>query len=187
MTEIKPCAVKGCTSTKQHHHDQLSGALFQCPQGGGSRCSRPNGAPWVTPLVAPRLTRKALNARIAALEAENADLHAEIADKKDRLARCEGGGAIPVMWAVVDDQGVDLGSVRKCADGGFDAFSLSAPFTGRRCDTISAAIAAVADPDAEVVSKMRAAYESAAIPSDSKVSRVGIRAALKAAREAGAL
>lgn len=89
MTDIKPCTVKGCTSTKQHHHERSSGALFQCPQGGGSRCSRPNGTPWVTPLVAPRLTRKALNARIAALEAENADLHAEIADKKDRLARCE--------------------------------------------------------------------------------------------------
>ena len=110
MNDIKPCTVKGCTSTEQHHHERSSGALFQCPQGGGSRCSRPNGAPWVTPLVAPRLTRKALNARIAALEAENsdlikrgwagekvicdlraenADLHAEIADKKDRLARCE--------------------------------------------------------------------------------------------------
>ena len=115
MNDIKPCTVKGCTSTEQHHHERSSGALFQCPQGGGSRCSRPNGAPWVTPLVAPRLTRKALNARIAALEAENsdlikrgwagekvicdlraenADLFAEIADKKDRLARCEKFGTV---------------------------------------------------------------------------------------------
>ena len=98
MNDIKPCTVKGCTSTEQHHHERSSGALFQCPQGGGSRCSRPNGAPWVTPLVAPRLTRKALNARIAALEAENADLHAEIADKKDRLARCEGVVRFTMAW-----------------------------------------------------------------------------------------
>lgn len=66
--------------------------------------------------IAPRLTRKALNARIAELEAENAglldlergarlhiaklveenaDLFAEIADKKDRLARFEKPAPAP--------------------------------------------------------------------------------------------
>lgn len=107
MTDIKPCTVKGCTSTKQHHHERSSGALLQCPQGGGSRCSWPNGAPWVTPLVAPRLTRKALNARIAALEAENADLFAEIADKKDQLARCEKPAPAPINLSLTLPAGVD--------------------------------------------------------------------------------
>ncbi len=79
MTDIKPCTVKGCRVTKNHHHTNSGVACLQgfCINRGGVL------------VVAPRLTRKALNARIAALEAKNADLHAEIADKKDRLARCE--------------------------------------------------------------------------------------------------
>ncbi len=111
MNDIQPCTVKGCRETIYHHH-------YTPGIPGAFECDSPNscvGVSWLTfsPVAAPaRLTRKALNARIAALEsenagliergwadekvicdmrAENADLHAEIADKKDRLARCEGG------------------------------------------------------------------------------------------------
>ena len=88
MTDIKPCAVKGCWETIYHHH-------YTPGIPGAFECDSPNscvGVSWLTfsPVAAPaRPTRKALNARIAALEAENSDLFAEIADKKDRLARCE--------------------------------------------------------------------------------------------------
>lgn len=97
MSDIKPCTVKGCRAKRIHHHNG-DGPEFGYCLGLMDKCR------------GPRLTRKALNARIAELEAENADLiergwadekvicdlraenadlHAEIADKKDRLARRE--------------------------------------------------------------------------------------------------
>ena len=90
MTDIKPCTVKGCRATTIHHHrrDTNNAVGTDCAENKGLPCPFVPDDKW-TPPAAPRLTRKALNARIAALEAENADLHAEIADKKDRLARCE--------------------------------------------------------------------------------------------------
>ena len=91
MNDIKPCTVKGCKFTGYHHHATAYNTCHR--EGAASRCllncGRQRGNLGWTATVSPRLTRKALNARIAALEAENADLHAEIADKKDRLARCE--------------------------------------------------------------------------------------------------
>lgn len=78
MTEPKPCTRKGCKAIAIHRHLLASG-------------KKANGTTWDrwSDDALPRLTRKALRARIAALEAENADLHAEIADKADRLARAE--------------------------------------------------------------------------------------------------
>ena len=113
MTDIKPCTVKGCRETVIHHHDDPAAPHPKAWPCSVSGCDFPYGregqfGPAVAP--APRQTRKALNARIAELEAENADLiergwadekaicdlraenadlFAEIADKKDRLARCE--------------------------------------------------------------------------------------------------
>ena len=149
MTDIKPCTVKGCRETIYHHH-------YTPGIPGAFECDSPNscvGVRWLTfgPVAAPaRPTRKALNARIAALEAENADLHAEIADKKDRLARLEKDPDAAVVEA------------------------MSAAMYAARCE-VGRAEYPEAAPWEECTARTRDTYRASA------------RAALKAAREAGAL
>lgn len=174
MTDIKPCAVKGCKFTGYHHHATANNTYHR--EGAASQCllncGRQGGDRGWTATVAPRLTRKALNARIAALEAENsdlikrgwadekvicdlraenADLFAEIADKKDRLARCEK-----------DDP--DAAVVE----------AMSAAMYAARCE-VGRAEYPEAAPWEECTARTRDTYRASA------------RAALKAARGAGVL
>ena len=94
MTEPKPCTVKGCKATSVHHHNTVGPEFVYC---GGimDKCR------------SPRLSREQLAARLAAVEAENADLHAEIADKKDRIARLEKPASAPFQFIVNIPRGVD--------------------------------------------------------------------------------
>ena len=128
MTDIKPCTVKGCRATTDHHHPNDDPSQpFACDDPKGCATLR-----WLTfgPVAAPaRLTRKALNARIAELEAENADLiergwadekvicdlraenadlHAVSADQAARLHALEKIGAewdFPEVYAIEDAHG----------------------------------------------------------------------------------
>ena len=97
MTEPKPCPRKGCKAKTQHHHEKVGKGTQPCL--GGTRCAGETILQYAES-YAPRLSRNALVARLAAVEAECADLHAEIADKADRLARWE----LPkgVKWSALD-------------------------------------------------------------------------------------
>lgn len=144
MTEPKPCTVKGCDATGYHHHGN-DGRTFACVTG--ERCTHPHSprATYGPVVAAPRLSRKALAARLAAVEAENADLHAEIADKKDRLARQEAdpdAAVVEAMARAIRDE--------YATENGFSPYSAIDETMRNRC-------------------------------------RAEARAALKAAREAGAL
>lgn len=110
MTDIKPCTVKGCKFAGYHHHATANNTCHR--EGAASRCllncGRQGGVRGWTATVSPRLTRKALNARIAALEAENADLHAVSADQAARLHALEKIGAewdSPEVYAIEDAHG----------------------------------------------------------------------------------
>lgn len=91
MQTIPACTVKGCKATKIHHHGASDPNLVNltcAANDHGGSCLR-WGNEW-GPAVAPmRQTRKALLAEVERLTAECNDLHAEIADKADRLARAE--------------------------------------------------------------------------------------------------
>lgn len=107
MTTTNPpaCTVKGCKADINHHHIIESGEVVQCIE---SACPFVDGDREWTAKFAPRQTRKQLQAEIDRLTAENADLHAEIADKTDRLARLE---TKPPVVEVYDTHGAVLVSI----------------------------------------------------------------------------
>lgn len=78
------CTQRGCKATKIHHHSPSGSRIIRCLPGdcAGATVSQ-------TESFSPRPSRKFLAAEVARLSAELADVHDEVADKKDRLARAE--------------------------------------------------------------------------------------------------